>query len=284
MPSSTRQTFTTSRLLDFFTTRELAKQVGHDDSDWPLVVLKELTDNALDGCEEAGVAPDITVAITDDAITVTDNGPGVDADTIAKILDYTTRTSSREAYVEPTRGAQGNALKTLIATPFVLDGEEGDVTITTRGTRHEITVRVDHVKGEPVIDHEQHDAPKATGTIVKIHWPETDKASVILQEAHPRFLQNAENVAWLNPHARITIRDGIGENERVYEPTDAGWQKWSPSTPPVPHWYAEDDIERLIAACVTADRERGDTRTVRALASMFKGLASTAKQKKATSA
>ena len=35
------------------------------------------------------------------------------------------RVSSREAYVSPTRGAQGNALKTIVAMPFVLDGERG---------------------------------------------------------------------------------------------------------------------------------------------------------------
>ena len=42
-----------------------------------------------------------------------------------RLLDYTVRVSSREAYVSPTRGAQGNALKTIVAMPFVLDEEMG---------------------------------------------------------------------------------------------------------------------------------------------------------------
>ena len=33
------------------------RRIGHDISDWLLVILKELADNALDSCEEAGVAP-----------------------------------------------------------------------------------------------------------------------------------------------------------------------------------------------------------------------------------
>ena len=49
--------------------------------------------------------------------------------TVADILDFSIRVSSREAYVAPTRGAQGNALKTILAMPFVLDGERGRVEI-----------------------------------------------------------------------------------------------------------------------------------------------------------
>jgi hypothetical protein len=39
------------------------------------------------------------------------------------LSDYTIRVSSREAYVSPTRGAQGNALKTILAMGYVLDRE-----------------------------------------------------------------------------------------------------------------------------------------------------------------
>jgi hypothetical protein len=46
-----RETFTTSRLLDFFSEKELIAQVGHPVRDWPLMVVKELIDNALDACE-----------------------------------------------------------------------------------------------------------------------------------------------------------------------------------------------------------------------------------------
>jgi DNA topoisomerase VI subunit B len=95
--SLARLVFTTSRLAEFCSERELINQTGHDSEDWPLVVLKELADNALDAAEEAGVAPVIMIDVTDDGIAVTDNGPGIAPDTIANILDYNTRTSSREA-------------------------------------------------------------------------------------------------------------------------------------------------------------------------------------------
>ena len=103
MPSTIRpKTFETSRLLDFCTEKELTNQVGVKKADWPLVVVKELVDNALDACEEAGVPPEITVTLDKDAITVVDNGPGMPEETINGVLDYNIRVSSREAYVAPT--------------------------------------------------------------------------------------------------------------------------------------------------------------------------------------
>ena len=111
-PLLTRSAFKTSRLLDFCSERELVKQIGHDVHDWPLVIIKELIDNAIDAAEEARVAPVIMIELdraeaAGDAIIVADNGPGISPETVTNILDFATRTSSREAYVSPTRGAQG---------------------------------------------------------------------------------------------------------------------------------------------------------------------------------
>jgi len=180
-----RATFTTSRLLDFFSEKELTAQTGHAPAQWPVVILKELADNALDACEEAGIAPVIEVTVNRDGITVTDSGPGIPLETVAGVLDYSVRVSSREAYVAPDRGAQGNALKTILAMPFVLDGLAGRVTVTARGARHEIGVRVDPIRQKPVIEHERHPADVSTGTIVTVHWP--DSASSILDGARHRF-------------------------------------------------------------------------------------------------
>ena len=148
-----REVYRTSRLLDFASRRELTAQIGHQPQQWPQVAVKELIDNALDACEEAGVAPRIEVEIDGDGIRLVDNGPGIAADVVKDILDFSIRVSSREAYVGPTRGAQGNALKTVIAMPFALDGEAGRVVIESRGVRHEITFSVDRIAQEPRAEH-----------------------------------------------------------------------------------------------------------------------------------
>src|SRR5260370_24671354 len=91
----TRETFRTSRLLDFCSERELVKQIGHGTDQWPLVIQKELTDNALDVAEEAGIAPVIGIDVTDNEIIIGDNGPGIPSETVVAILDFSVRVTSR---------------------------------------------------------------------------------------------------------------------------------------------------------------------------------------------
>ncbi len=50
-----RTAFTTSRMLEFFSEKELAMRLGYERRWWPTVLVKELIDNALDACETAGV-------------------------------------------------------------------------------------------------------------------------------------------------------------------------------------------------------------------------------------
>ena len=65
------------------------------------------------------------------------------AKTIGDVLDYRVRASSREAYCSPTRGAQGNALKTICAMPFCLAGDIGHIRIDADGHSHRIAFSVD---------------------------------------------------------------------------------------------------------------------------------------------
>ena len=129
-----RETFQTSRLLDFCSERELVKQIGHGTDQWPLVVLKELTDNALDAAEEAGTAPVIRIEVTDRRDHHHRQRPGHPGRDGRGYL-WISRCGShrREAYASPTRGAQGNALKTIVAMAFALDGTKGETLIESRG-------------------------------------------------------------------------------------------------------------------------------------------------------
>jgi DNA topoisomerase VI subunit B len=266
---------TTSRLLDFCSEKELTAQTGHPRREWPLVILKELVDNALDACEESGVPPEVTVRVdTDGSITVTDNGPGLPADTVAGVLDFGKRISSREHYVSPTRGAQGNALKTIIAMPFVLSGrQEGRVEIAARGVRHAITLRVDAIRQEPVIGHQPVD-----DRFVKNGTSVTVREACSPAETGLRFLQIVEDFTFLNPHLTLTL-------ERPDQPpvrwaaTDPHWKKWLPSDPTSIHWYTAERFERLVCGYLAHDFDRGQDRTVRELVVEFDGLTGSVKPK-----
>jgi DNA topoisomerase VI subunit B len=205
-----RDAFRTSRLLEFCNQKELTAQTGNAPADWPLVILKELVNNALDAAEEANIAPEINIKVSTETgeIIVADNGPGLPAETVKDVLDYMVRVSSREAYVSPTRGAQGNALKTIIAMAFALDGRRGETVIEARGQTHRISFGVDHLRQEPVVADSASRSSITIGTCITIRWP--DSASSELVDAKSRFLQIADDFSWLNPHASICVEwDGV---------------------------------------------------------------------------
>src|SRR5262245_18216502 len=87
-PRLERVTFRTSRAMDFFSERELVTQTGHEKGEWPLVIVKELLDHAVDACEEADLSPVVEVTADAGAITVRDNGPGLPEDTLQAALDF----------------------------------------------------------------------------------------------------------------------------------------------------------------------------------------------------
>jgi DNA topoisomerase VI subunit B len=68
--------------MDFFSEKELVTQSGHEINEWPLVVVKELVDNALDACEETDIPPVIDMTADAAGITVRDNGPGLPEKTL----------------------------------------------------------------------------------------------------------------------------------------------------------------------------------------------------------
>jgi DNA topoisomerase VI subunit B len=278
-PVLQRATFRTSRLAEFCSRRELVAQSGHGVEDWPLVICKELVDNALDIAEEVGVAPEVRLFVSTERgeITVIDNGPGIPPETVAGILDYSVRVSSREAYVSPTRGAQGNALKTIVAMGFALDSTEPvETIIEAGGTAHRIVFRVDQVRQEPRIDHQTAPSNVKTGTSVRLRWPEL--ACSYLLRSHSRFLQIADDFAWLNPHLSITASwNNRCHVERVATKPD--WKKWRANEPTSAHWYDLARLERYMGAHIARDQDLGRERTVREFISEFRGLSGSAKQK-----
>jgi DNA topoisomerase VI subunit B len=279
-----RTTFSTSRLLEFFSAKELQMQIGHGRDQWPIALLKELLDNALDACETADIAPVIKVVLEDDAVSVQDNGPGLPIETLEKSLDYTVRVSDKLHYVSPSRGQLGNALKCVWAAPFVAGGNEhGRVEIISNGKRHTIDVRLDRIAQEPKIGLETSpDDTVKTGTFIKMHW--SGIAGYLRCRREGRFYGGGISACDLvllyshfNPHAHFEFR-GI-DVEGTFEPSASDWSKWSPRSPTSPHWYTGKELQNLISAYIAEERNGGEAKTIRQFVAEFKGLSGTRKQK-----
>jgi DNA topoisomerase VI subunit B len=273
-----RQTFSISRELEYFSEAELTTQTGYGKEHWwPGVVAKELIDNSLDACEQAGTPPRIEVNFEGDSLTVADNGPGLDPDVLERILDFRTRTTDKAAYVSPTRGAQGNAFKTVLAIPYVFGGgEAGQVEVEIGGIRHTIVVSTDHVLQRPQVDHRQESIVRNLGTLIRAA---VDAASSKSLEPDPEFLQNlVRDFGLFNPHATFDLL--IHGERTVVGATAPEWRKWLPTDPTSAHWYNHERLETLIGCCIGAERAGGRVRTVREFISEFRGLSATAKQKR----
>ena len=278
-----RKTFSISRLAEFVSEGELVKQIGHPVRDWPLVIVKELVDNALDEAEEAGRPPVIEIHVDapeDDLseIIVHDGGRGIPAETVRALTDYSTRTSSRAAYASPTRGAQGNALQTIVAMPYALAGEDCEtVAIESHGVEHRISFATDPIRQTPRPVIERRPSLVKNGTRLTVLWPNSPRSN--LDEAKRDFLQLADTFTWLNPHLSLSV---TWDGERLFEaePTLPDWTRWRPSAPTSAHWYNAETLQRLIGAEVAFAEDHGlSQRPVRDFIAEFRGLSSTAKTK-----
>jgi len=278
-PKLQRVAFTTSRLAEFCGAKELTAQTGHEPGEWPLVLVKEVIDNALDACEEAEIAPEISIEVSTGPgeIVISDNGPGLPVKTLGNVLDYTVRVSSREAYVSSSRGQQGNALKCIIAMPFALDGTRGDTVIESQGQAHRIVFEMDPVRREPKVMREIAPSNVQTGTRITMHWPE--KACHLLAAAEHRFVQTVCNFTTFNPHLTIRARWN-GEEFLDLAATDRQWRKWRTCDPTSAHWYGVEQFERYMAAHIARDQDQGRSgRTTRDFIAELRGLARSGKQR-----
>ena len=284
-----RTHFSISRAAEYFSVKELAAQTGQPTNSFAAVALKELVDNALDAAEAAERSPEIgieaTVAGDDLRLVVSDNGLGLASETLGRILDFSTRTSDKAAYRAPTRGLQGNALKTIIGLPTAL-GADAPIVIEAGGLRHTIEARIDPA-GNVHVEHDKSERPTPSGTRVALTLP------VRGQELDST--RWARGFALLNPHASVRIRDGgtldgtnnVAQSNRAptvdfYPATvdfPAAWRKFLPTDPTAPAWYDGPALRTLVFNHIAAQRAGAPGLTLGEFIRQFKGLSGTAKAK-----
>ena len=219
-------------------------------------------DNALDAAEDADIPPIIEVTLSEDGLTVADSGPGLAVEVVKRILDLSSKTSSKDFYLAPTRGAQGNALKTVLAIPYVLSGNViGRLEIESRGVKHEVTVTVNRIKQQPEIVHIQTPSVVKIGILVRVSsGNQSGFINTLGVESERGFLPRLANYDLLNPHLSLRFEGGV---KRRSETANAAWVKWKPSDPISPLWYELEQFVGLIAAHISAEQDGGPVRFVR---------------------
>lgn len=265
-----RQTFEFSRNLEYFNEKELTLQIGCSKYEWPIALIKELIDNALDACENNSILPSVSVTIDDYSFTVQDNGPGLPESVIQRSLNYISRISSNAYYVSPTRGQLGNALKCLWAAAYVRHGY-GFTEVDALGLLTSIEVKHHPIKEEPQIFLEQSEGLVKNGTKITVKWP--DLASSYFGISFDKIYNLLSQYAAFNPHADVALE--MQGQHCQWERTTKTWKKWLASNAPSIYWYNENRFESFVKGTITNQQ----ITTIREFVAQFQGLSSTAKQK-----
>jgi len=142
--------------------------------------------------------------------------------------------------VSPSRGQQGNALKTILAMAFALDGESGETVIEAHGVLHRIVFSIDRIRRERRSRTPGRPLFVKTGTRITVKWliqlcPELDDAKDRFYKSPTTLLAQPsfDSVARLGP-ADDGGRDEAGVDHIAASP---GVDQVATVGPTCPHWY-----------------------------------------------
>jgi len=171
-----------------------------------VTAVKEAVDNALDACEEAGIAPDIYVEIQEAGdyyrLIVEDNGPGITKEQIPKVfgkLLYGSRFHAREQ----SRGQQGIGISAAVLYSQLTSGKPAKITSRTKGgvDAEYFELIIDTDTNEPEIDVEE------TTTWERPHGTRIEMEMEANMRARNQLHDYIKHTAVVNPHARIELRE-----------------------------------------------------------------------------
>ncbi len=277
------------REFDYLQLHWLEKTTGRPKHHWDLYIIKELLDNAIDADEcwsqEQGESIELTidihyrhsVSLSIDSLSISvSNSAPFPAKLIPIAFDLSEYVSDKAPYNRPSRGQQGNALKTLIGIPYALHYElYGDyfqinkpLVIKTEEWTHEISFEIDEIRQRVRLMHRPQQNSSLNGTRIKV------TIDRFVQE-RPRTLEDlhswARRFALFNPHVTFhwRVRMSLSEEPTIWDFTaNPTWHSLFTDVTPV-HWYEYTQLRELL---LTLERERGPEMPLLQVLQMFAGF------------
>jgi DNA topoisomerase-6 subunit B len=177
-----------------------------------LTTVKEAVDNSLDACEEAGILPEIRVAVDQLAedrfrVTVRDNGPGIVKAQIPNIFGKLLY-GSKFHRLKMARGQQGIGISAAGMYGVLTTGKSVKITSRTgpKKEAHYFELQIDTTRNKPEV---------ITDQPVEVAWERGTEVSIELAATYTKGRQSIdeylEQTAIANPHAQIAYRPPTGE-------------------------------------------------------------------------
>ncbi len=184
-----------------------------------LTTVKEAVDNALDACEEAGILPDLAIAITEITeerfrVKVTDNGPGIVRAQIPRIFGQLLY-GSKFHRLKAQRGQQGIGISAAGMYGQLTTGRPVSIVSKTgrRAPAHAFEIRIDTKRNQPEV---------LTDKVTEWDADHGTSVEIELLGAYKKGRRSVddyvEQTALANPHAQIEYLSPKGERfvfERV---------------------------------------------------------------------
>lgn len=192
-----------NRTFSNFQPSELVKLCGVSQGRWPIYVAKELLDNAAAALEEHRIKnPMIRISIDEGGVSIFDNGPGIADVILDKVLDFDSFGGSNRHHKLPTRGAQGNAIMTIIGIASIWNVP---VELSRPcGPKLSIYANVDPVRQEVSIEREIIGEPKMSG--IELRWPDGGLPCKRYGVKASDIEDIVRMFAQLNPHITFMVR------------------------------------------------------------------------------
>lgn len=270
-----------SQESDFVRQEGLQKLTNVAAYDWDLYILKEFVDNALDADEsDPNIStPEVRIRMSYDTARVTSskrterslfvevhNRARFPLEHILELFDLKQRVSVKDYYKYPTRGAQGNALKTILGIPYALRYRYwSDYTLDR------VPLSISYGRERVILELEIDQLHQSVALKTEVFQDNDEPEGTTITVNIERFLQRpprtmsqlfdmAEAFALFNPHATFhfefafTNLDGDGEFEELDFLGDPTWQgKYNRQQKSPIFWYRQDKFQELSFALVRAE-------------------------------
>lgn len=282
------EAFSFNREFDFVRLDRLCRTTGRSAHEWDFYIIKELIDNALDADEvfwrqKPSQKPTLKVRIeiaNNQLFVQVSNRTQFPVELIPDIF-ATYQYTSRKAFIKGlTRGALGNALKTLLGIPYALRNRvSGDwkpdqkpLSIICNKQEYLPIYTVDTTNQNIGFDCQTKPSNKDTeGTIITV-------ALDYFQQEKPRTLNEIKRLAQkynlCNPHANFQWLVEIGEEEWSVEyAANQNWSNKFRGVAPI-HWYSMTAFQDLLGALhrKQVNNQKFNTLSVKTICSYFCGF------------
>lgn len=275
------ETHSINREFDFVRLDGLRRATGRPAHEWDTYIVKELIDNAIDADEilwqqDSSLYPEICVRI--EYISVPErrsrqlyievqNRALFPVDKLDEIFSTKQYTSSKIYAKGLTRGALGNALKTLLGIPYALHNRSAGgwkpelkpMTINCQGIEYQPRYIINRMQQEIDFEYSRKEIFEREGTTIAIGVDSFDQEK-------PRTLGNLQLLATLyrltNPHVyfRWSVEFDDEEWTQIYEP-DRTWNNKYHGLAPI-QWYFVTMFQDFLGALYRKQHGEDETQVI----------------------